>query len=142
MVQTVDEALRAATLYSDELAYVMLSLPVGAITAAAGVLAEISEPFAALIADKDEVSLVVTTAEADEFSRRLPGARRSETTYRLLTFDIALEPTLIGFMAKVSATLAAANVSIMPFAAFSRDHILVPEDQFEQARAALSALQR
>jgi hypothetical protein len=64
VAQTVEDALRAATLYSDDVTYIMVSLPAAAITAAAGVLAEISEPFAALIADKDEVTLVLTADEA------------------------------------------------------------------------------
>ena len=142
MAQTVDDALRSATLYSDDLVYVMLSLPPAGIMAAAGVLAEVGEPFVAMIADKDEVTLVLTEDEAAEFSRRLVGARKSEARYRLITFDVELEPTLIGFMARVSAVLAGAGVTIMPFAAFARDHLLVPENQYAQAMSALSALQR
>ncbi len=142
MAQTVDDALRSATLYSDDVLYLMLSLPPAGITAAAGVVAEIGEPFVALIADKDEVTLILTEAEAAEFSRRLPGARQSEARYRLITFDVELEPTLVGFMARVSAVLAAAGVTLMPFAAFARDHLLVPDSQYDQAIAALSALQR
>lgn len=142
MAQTVESALKSATLYSDDLAYVMVSLPTAAVTAAAGVLAEISEPFTVMIVDKDEITLVLTEAEVNEFSRRLPGARMSDARYRLITFDVALEPTLVGFMAKVSTALAAAGVTLMPFAAFHRDHILVPADQYDQARAALKALQQ
>jgi hypothetical protein len=142
VAQSVDDALRGATLYSDDTPYVLLSLPLAAITAAAGVVAEISEPFTALLVDKDEVTLVLTAREADEFSRRLPGAQRSAATYRLLTLDVALEPTLVGFMARVSAALAEANVPILPFAAYTRDHLLVPEDQFDRAKAALEQLQR
>lgn len=142
MTQTVDDALRSATLYSDEIAYVMLSLPPAGIMAAAGVLAEVGEPFMAMIVDKDEVTLVLTEAEATEFSRRLPGARKSEAHYRLITFDIELEPTLVGFMASVSAILAEAGVTLMPFAAFARDHLLVPVAQYEQAIAALRTAQR
>lgn len=140
MTQTVETALRGAPLYSDDTIYVMLTLPLTAITAAAGVVAEISEPFTALIVDKDEVTLVLTASEVEEFSRRLPGAQRSSMTYRLLTLDVALEPTLVGFMARVSAALADAGVSILPFAAYTRDHLLVPENQFEQARTALAML--
>ena len=142
MAQTVDDALRSATLYSDDITYIMLSLPASGIVAAAGVLAEVAEPFAALIADKDEVTLVLTEEEAVEFNRRLPGARKSVARYRLITFDVVLEPTLVGFMARVSNLLAAADVTIMPFAAFARDHLLVPESQYEQAMSALQAAQR
>jgi hypothetical protein len=142
VAQTVESALKSATLYSDDLVYVMVSLPVAAVTAAAGVIAEISEPFTVMIVDKDEITLVLTEAEVTEFSRRLPGATLSDARYRLITFDIPLEPTLVGFMKKVSGALSAAGVTLMPFAAFQRDHILVPADQYEQARTALKALQQ
>lgn len=142
MAQTVEAALKSATLYSDDILYVMVSLPPSAITAAAGVMAEISEPFTALIADKDELTLVLTEAEVQEFSRRLPGARLSEARYRLITFDVELEPTLIGFIARISSVLEGAGIPIMPFASFARDHILVPAQQYELAREVLQTLKQ
>jgi len=36
--------------------------------------------------------------------------------------------------------LAAADVTILPLAAFSRDHLLVPAAQFDSALQALEAL--
>ena len=67
--------------------------------------------------------------------------RVAESSYRLITFDLELEPTLTGFIARVAEVLAAANVPILPFAAFSRDHLLVPSDRFDAAWAALQKLQ-
>nr|PZN52048.1 MAG: hypothetical protein DIU68_15355 [Chloroflexota bacterium] len=43
-------------------------------------------------------------------------------------------------MARVSAALAEAGISILPFAAHTRDHLLVPADQFDKARATLEKL--
>lgn len=140
MAQTVEQALANAVLFSDGELYKMVRLPANAITAAAAVLAEIGEPFSVLIVDKDEVTLILSKRDLDEYARRLPGFTASEADYRLITFDLELEPTLTGFMAKVSQTLAAAQVVIMAFAAFSRDHLLVPAAQFEQAMAALEKL--
>ncbi len=141
MPQTVQQALAAARLYTDDQTYRLVKLPPQAVTAAAGVLAEVGEPFAALMVDKDEVTLVLTSADLEDFGRRLPGHTSSTTAYRLITFDVVLEPTLIGFMARISAALASAGVSIMAFAAFSRDHLLIPADQFETAWNALKKLQ-
>lgn len=140
MAQTVRDALKQAKLFSDGETYAVVQLPAGGITAAAAVLAEVGEPFAALVVDKDEVTLVLPEDALEEFSRRLPGHRRLETPYRLLTLDVELESTLVGFMARVSAALAEVNVSILPFAAHSRDHLLVPAAQFDTARAALETL--
>jgi hypothetical protein len=115
-------------------------LPANGIVVAASVVAETANPFTALIVDKDEVTLMLEEEDFEEYKKRLLGHHVSETKYRLITFDLELEPTLIGFIAKVSAALAEAKISIMPFAAFSRDHIFVPEPDFEKAITALQAL--
>lgn len=140
MAQTVQDALKSATLYSDDQPYIMVQLPPQAITAAAGVIAEIGEPFAAVIADKDEVTLIIPEDALPDFERRLPGHRVAQAHYRLITFDVALEPTLIGFMARVSAALANAGIPIFPYSAFTRDHLLVPAEQFSAAMSALDSL--
>jgi hypothetical protein len=141
MSQTAEQALKQAVLYTDEVDYALIKLPPKAITAAASIIAEIGEAFCALIADKDEVSLVIPHEAVEEFERRLPGKSVSSTPYRLITFDLELDAALVGFMAKISTTLAQANVSIIPFGAFSRDHLLVPRDQIEVALATLRRLQ-
>lgn len=141
MPQTVEQALKTAQLYTDNIEYSLIHLPARAIMAAAGVLAEIGEPFGAVIADKDEVTLVIPADAVATFAKRLVEHRASETNYRLITFDIELEPTLTGFMARVARVLADANVPILPFAAFSRDHLLVPANQFDAAWDALKRLQ-
>lgn len=140
MPQTVEDALRAAKLYSDDQLYRLIRLPARGVVAAAGVLAEINEPFGAVILDKDEVTLVMPDDALPDFARRLHGHAASATAYRLITLDVELEPTLIGFMARIAAALAAQGVSILPFAAYSRDHLLVPAHQFDQAWTALHAL--
>src|SRR5215813_1332084 len=140
MAQTVQQALATVQLYSDYQDYILVKLPARAITAAAGVIAEISEPFCALIVDKDEVSLVIPADAWADFSARLPGNTVSEKPYRLITFDGVLELSLVGFMAQVSRRLAEANVPILPLAAFTRDHILVPAHQFDIAMTTLQKL--
>lgn len=138
--QTVEQALQQARLIADEQDYALVRLPPSAITAAAGVLAEIGEPFAALLADRDEVTLIIPAEAAADFAPRLPGHQLSPTAYRLITFDVALEPELVGFMARVASALAADGVSLLPYAAFTRDHILVAAADLERALAALNRL--
>ncbi|MFN8373497.1 MAG: ACT domain-containing protein [Anaerolineae bacterium] len=140
MPQTVEQALSQAQFYSDGVAYAFIQLPATAITAAAGVLAEIGQPFAALIVDKDEVSLVIAKDQFEEYARRMPGHAQNAVVYRLITIDVVLEPDLVGFMAFVSAALAKAGITLMPFAAFSRDHLLVPSDKFDAAMQVLETL--
>ena len=134
------DALAQAPLYSDDVLYTVVHLPAAAITAGAGVLAETGTPFSALIVDKDEVTLVLPQDAWQELAHRLPDHRTAEG-YRLITFDLPLDPTLIGFLALVSRILAEAGVSILALSAFERDHILVPGAQFQTAWDALRAAQ-
>lgn len=140
MAQTVDDALKAAQLYTDDLEYQMIKLPARGVVAAASILAEINEPFGAMVVDKDEVTLVIPSDAVTDFARRMYGHAQSPAVYRLITLDVELDPTLTGFMARVSGALAAQGVTVMPFAAFTRDHLLVPAEQFDTAWAALQKL--
>ncbi|MBL8120273.1 MAG: ACT domain-containing protein [Anaerolineae bacterium] len=124
----------------DEKVYIVVRLPAKAVMAAAGVVAEIAEPFSSVIVDRDEVSLVIPEEAFDDFRARLVGCEVGAITYRLITFDVVLPLNLVGFMAAVSSVLAEGGISIMAYAAFSRDHLLVPVDQYEQAITLLEQL--
>jgi hypothetical protein len=132
--------LSQATLYTDDVLYTLVHLPAPAITAGAAVLAEVGAPFSALVVDKDEVTLVLPQDAWPEFAHRLPDHRTADG-YRLITFDLPLDPTLIGFMALVSRILAEAGAPILALSAFERDHILVPAAQFQAAWDALRMAQ-
>ncbi|NWG16622.1 MAG: ACT domain-containing protein [Chloroflexi bacterium] len=140
MAQTVQEALQQTRLYSDNLDYTLLKLPPNAITAAAGIIAEIGEPFNALIVDRDEVSLIIPAEAVADFIKRLPGHTTAPMRYRLITLDVVLELSLTGYLAAVGSALAAAGVPILACAAYSRDHLLVPADQFDLAMKTLETL--
>jgi hypothetical protein len=141
MNEAVRQALKQAQLYSDGIDYLVIKLPARAITVAAGIIAEIGEAFCALIVDKDEVSLIIPAEAIEDFANRLKDHRTSPMLYRLITFDLELDFDIFGFMAEVSQVLAEAKVPILPIAAFSRDHILVPSSQFDIALKALQKLQ-
>ena len=81
MAQTVEQALQQAKLYTDDTLYSLIHLPPNGIMAAAGVLAQIGEPFGALIADKDEVTLDHPRRTGRGF--RQPPARSSRRRIRL-----------------------------------------------------------
>ena len=142
MTQTAEAALRQATLTSDGCVYRLLQLPPNAITLAAGVVAEAATPFSALLADKDEVTLLLPDDACQEFARRLRHASISDESYRQITFDIVLDSTLVGFMALVSRALAENGIPILTYAAFSRDHVVVRDHDFDKAMRALSQLQQ
>lgn len=140
MTQTVDDALAQAELYSDGYSYRFIKLPPNAITAAAAVVAEAGNPFTAMVVDKDEVTLMLEDEDYQQYKKRLIDHAVSETTYRLITLDVVLDAALVGFMARISRAMADANITIMPFAAFSRDHLFVPEKDFDKAMNVLQGL--
>jgi hypothetical protein len=140
MILTTRDALKQTRLISDDEIYRAVKLPAGAITVAAGILAEVGSPFTALIVDEQEVSLFIPDEAVEEFGGRLKAAEISQVRYRLITFDVQLPPTLVGFMAAVSTVLAREGISILPFGAYQRDHILVDEAQYDAAVAALNEL--
>ena len=123
-------SFRNATLYTDDKKYRIVRAPATAILAGAAILAELAEPFSALIADKDEITLILPADVWSHVASRLPEHATLPDDYRLITFDLVLESDLVGFMALVSRLLAEAGVSILPVAAYSRDHILVSDNQF------------
>jgi hypothetical protein len=140
-LQTVQQALRVAQFYTDGIDYQLLQLPRGAVMAAAGVVAEIGEPFCALLVDKDEVSLIISVEAYDHFAGRLKNAVPSDHPYRLLTVDVVLDSALVGFMAALTPALAQAGISVIPLGAYSRDHLLIPAHHIEIALATLKQLQ-
>ncbi len=140
MPQTINQALSAASFYSDGRPYTFVRLPVTQVAAAAGMVAQIGVPFCALLVDKDEVSLLIPADTWNSFPKQIPDSTVSAESYRLITIDIELEPDLVGFMAHVSRAMAYANVTILPFAAYTRDHIFVPEAKFDIAITALENL--
>lgn len=140
MILTTRDALKQTRLISDDEIYRAVKLPAGAITLAAGILAEVGSPFTALIVDEQEVSLFIPDEAVDEFASRLKAAEVSPVRYRLITFDVQLPPTLIGFMAAVSTVLAREGISILPFGAYQRDHVLIDEVNYDAAITALNEL--
>ncbi|MDE2855606.1 MAG: ACT domain-containing protein [Chloroflexota bacterium] len=142
MIASADALLRQARLVSDGQDYRILRLPPQAITLAAGVLAEVGQPFAALIVDKDEVTLLLPEEAVSAFDSRLRRAQMSERIYRLITLDVRLDPDLVGFIARIADILAAEGIPILSAAAYSRDHILVPAQDFDKAIQALRQFQK
>jgi hypothetical protein len=136
----MNDLFKQMNLYTDETDYVLLKFPPTGITVAAGILAEIGDPFGAIIVDKDEVTLVIPVDVMDDFAKRLHNVQKSPDVYRLITLDIVLDFSVVGFIANISRLLADANISILPFAAFSRDHLLVKKADFDKAWGILSGL--
>jgi len=137
MHDNLDDALKHLKLETDDSDYAFLKLPLNGLTVAVGVMAEMGEPFSAVIMDAYEVTLIIDVEGVEEYKKRLQYADVMDVRYRVITFDVEMAPSVIGFMAVVSKVLADEGISIMPFAAYSRDHILVSVDDFDRAMTIL-----
>lgn len=90
-----------------------------------------------LLRDAHEVTLLLE--ETDWRTLRHAAREASvEGGFRLLTFDIVLDWTVAGFLSHVTNLLAQAGISCGALSAFSRDHLLIKQDELGRALRVLS----
>ncbi|HYP52281.1 MAG TPA: ACT domain-containing protein [Pyrinomonadaceae bacterium] len=89
-----------------------------------------------LLRDGREVTLLV---EEEDWRVMRHAARdaRTEGGFRLVTLDIELGWHVVGYLARVTSILAAAGVSVGALSAFSRDHLLVKQNDLPKLLRAL-----
>lgn len=92
-----------------------------------------------IFSDKDEVTLMLADDDIRLVRHALDEAR-IESGFRLVTFDIVLEFDVVGFYAEISRILAEASVPIVAVSAYSRDHLLIKQDDLARALAALGGV--
>lgn len=92
-------------------------------------------PFMVLM-DRKEVTLILDEPDLKMAEPFLNNAKIA-SGYRLLTFDIELDLTVVGFLAEVALILAEASIPIMALSAFSRDHLLIKQADLASALKAL-----
>jgi hypothetical protein len=63
-----------------------------------------------------------------------------EGDWRMITFDMVLPLSLIGFFAAVSGALADAGVNLFTVSAYTTDHVFVKDQKLETAVKALEKL--
>lgn len=97
--------------------------------------------FSSVTFDMHEVSLVV---KSKDWAGLKENFRTFEECgpYRLITFNIVLDLSVVGFLAVLSARLAESGISIYALSTFLRDHILVKEEDVERAEEVLNQLVR
>jgi hypothetical protein len=158
MANNVPEALQTSSLYTDDQSYRFLKFPTSAASALLQSLSNIqksntdtkcAQHFQAFMMDKDEISVMLSSAQFQQFQQIHHHINNNNDnlvhqeeyiSYRLITFDVVLAPTLVGFMAVVTRALADAHISVLPFAAYSRDHVFVSQQDFELAWTVLQNL--
>lgn len=86
--------------------------------------------------DKFETTLLLDEIDFETIRYAIRDAK-TERNFRLLTFEIVLDFTVVGFLAEVSRILAEADISIVAVSSFSRDHLLVKQDDLAKALKVL-----
>ena len=89
-----------------------------------------------LLRDEHEVTLLLDETDWRTIRHALRDAR-VEGNFRLLTFDIELDWNVVGFLARVTEILAGAGISCGALSAFSRDHLLIRQDDLGTALRVL-----
>ena len=89
-----------------------------------------------LLRDPVEVTLLL---EDEDWRAMRHAARdaRVEGGFRLVTLDIELAWNVVGFLARVTEILAGAGVPVGALSAFSRDHLLIKQDDLGKALRVL-----
>lgn len=89
-----------------------------------------------LLRDAYEVTLLL---EEEDWRAMRHAARdaKVEEGFRLLTFNVELQWDVVGFLARVAEIMATEGIPVGALAAFSRDHLLVKQDDLARALRAL-----
>ena len=87
--------------------------------------------------DKFETTLLLDEIDFQTVRHAIRDAK-TQGDFRLLTFDIELDFSVVGFLAEVTRILAEAKISVVAISAFSRDHLLIKQEDLSNALKALS----
>lgn len=92
----------------------------------------------AVIKDKNEITCVISQSKIKDNKNII----KVDKDWKILTFDMVLPFGLVGFLAKISKTLADAKVNVFVISAYSTDHILVKERDLEKALKHLELIEK
>jgi len=82
--------------------------------------------------DKWEVTLLLDEIDFGTIRHAVRDAK-TEGNFRLLSFDVELDFNVVGFLAEVARILAEAEIPIVALSAFSRDHLLIKQQDLSKA---------
>ena len=86
--------------------------------------------------DKWEVTLLFDETDFGTIRHAIREAK-TEGNFRLLSFDSELDFNVVGFLAEVARILAEAEIPIVALSAFSRDHLLIKQQDLSKTLKCL-----
>ena len=90
-----------------------------------------------LLRDPFEVTLLLEDTDWRAMRHAARDAR-VESGFRLVTLDVELPWNVVGFLAHVTRILAGEGIAVGALSAFSRDHLLIKQDDLGRALRVLS----
>lgn len=97
------------------------------------------KPFSSVTYTDDEISVVLRSRDWSSLKENFPGYKE-DGPYILLTFDIVLDLSIIGFLSVISTALAEADISVYALSTYLKDHILVKKRDSTKAVAILNGI--
>jgi hypothetical protein len=91
-----------------------------------------------LLRDEHEVTLLLDETDWRAMRHAARDAR-VEGGFRLVTLNIELNWTVVGYLARITELFAGAGISVGALSAFSRDHLLIKQDDLGAALRVLGA---
>lgn len=88
------------------------------------------------IIDQHETTVIINQADYN-----LQNVIECVLDWKILTLDIVFPMDVVGVTAKIASALAKEGISIMPIAAFSRDHFLVKQSDLAKALQVFSKME-
>lgn len=85
-----------------------------------------------IFSDQYEVTLVLSEADFEMIRVAAAGSRLARG-YRMLTFTVPVDLSVVGFMAEISRILSEGDIPILALSAFSRDHLLIRQNDLAAA---------
>lgn len=86
--------------------------------------------------DKWEITLVIDETDFQTCRHAVRDAK-VEGGFRLVSFDMPMDFSVVGYFAEISKILAQAKIPILALSAFSRDHLLIKQDNLAKALKVL-----
>lgn len=87
------------------------------------------------IVDQFEITVIVDTQKLADVE-----VLEAQTGWKIFTLDIVFPMDVCGVTTKIAGALAKESISIMPIAAYSRDHFLIKEVDSDRAISVLQSI--
>jgi hypothetical protein len=97
------------------------------------------KPYSSITYTVDEVSVVLRSMDWESLKENFRDYK-VEGPYRLFTFDIVLDLSIVGFLSVISTALAESGVSVYAISTYLKDHILVKKRDAAKALSVLNGL--